>query len=32
VIAGQVSAIIINPLSAKSQIEGGHVRGLGFQA
>ena len=32
VIAGQVSAIIINPLSAKSQIEAGNVRGLGISS
>ena len=32
VIAGQVSAIIINPLTAKSQIEAGNVRGLGISS
>jgi tripartite-type tricarboxylate transporter receptor subunit TctC len=32
VIAGQVSSIIINPLSAKSQIEAGNVRGLGISS
>jgi tripartite-type tricarboxylate transporter receptor subunit TctC len=32
VIASQVSAIIINPLSAKSQIEAGNVRGLGISS
>ena len=32
VIAGQVSAIIINPLSAKSQIDAGNVRGLGISS
>ena len=30
VIAGQVSAAMVNPLSAKSQIDGGTVRGLGI--
>jgi tripartite-type tricarboxylate transporter receptor subunit TctC len=32
VIAGQVSASIINPLTAKSQIEAGNVRGLGISS
>ena len=32
VIANQVSAIMINPLSAKSQIDAGNVRGLGISS
>ena len=32
VIAGQVSSIIINPLSARPQIDAGHVRGLGISS
>lgn len=32
VIAGQVSSIIINPLTAKSQIDAGNVRGLGISS
>ena len=32
VIADQVSAIMINPLSAKSQIDAGKVRGLGISS
>jgi len=32
VIANQVSALMINPLTAKSQIDGGNVRGLGISS
>jgi tripartite-type tricarboxylate transporter receptor subunit TctC len=32
VIAGEVSAIMINPLSARSQIDAGNVRGLGISS
>ena len=32
VIASQVSAIMINPLTAKSQIDAGNVRGLGISS
>ncbi len=32
VIAGQVSAVMVNPLTAKSQIDGGTVRGIGISS